>query len=651
MKPLIILICLLCLAPLAAKPYHDTDFAEAPYFKVSGHGTNVEAFPLYSTDVKAEISGVIAHVTVSQVYQNRGDTTIEGVYVFPGSTRSAVHGLEMKLGDRVVVAKVEEKVSARVQYEMARAAGKTASLLEQHRPNVFQMQVANIGPGEVVEVTLSYTEHLVPTERVYEFVYPTVVAPRYDGASIANEGWTTNPHVAPKEGMAPSLNMEVEISAGMPIHGIRCNTHDIDQNFISKDRAIVKVSNDQQRSGDRDFVLRYRLADRKIDAGLLLNKGQNGQENFFALTVQPPERIKPDEVLKREYVFVVDVSGSMNGYPLNLAKRLMTDLIGDLGKQDRFNIVAFASGQHLYSPVMKNGTDAEIKEAIKWMGSRNGNGGTEMLAALNKVFSLPGKETGVARAVIVSTDGMVSFDREAFTMVRENLGNANLFAFGVGSSTNRHLIEGIAVAGHGESFVATDSSRAALMAERFRNYVSSPLLTNIQLDFDGISTYDVIPESIPDVYADRPVTIYGKWKGDFSGQFTIKGQSGNKPVSITKSISPETVKNEVALPYLWARQKIRDLDDFEGRTVNPKTKAEVINLGLKYNLATRFTSFLAIDEKPVEHQFTSASSHKVVQKSPMPQGMSGGSTPGPALIPLLLAGLAGLFGKKFLRKS
>ncbi|MDF1751263.1 MAG: VIT domain-containing protein [Verrucomicrobiales bacterium] len=642
------------LLPLAAvSDFEESDRVEAPYFKVNTGGVRAETFPLHSTEVKARISGVIADVTVKQVYQNRGEVPIEAVYLFPGSTRSAIHGLEMKIGSRVIVAKVQEKQSARKQYEAAKAARKTASLLVQHRPNVFQMEVANIQPGEVIEVILKYTEHLFPEERVYQFVYPAVVAPRFssDKSGGDDEDWVSNPYLTKNQVAGTRFNVDVSLAAGMPIHGIRCNTHDTDQKFVSKEEARVRIKGDDKTTGDRDFVLRYRLSDKQIDAGTLFHKGNEANENFFSVTIQPPLREAPEEVLNREYLFIVDVSGSMSGYPLNTAKSLVKDLVGDLRADDRFNIVAFASGQHLYSPHSVKGSQKELKRAVDWMESRTGSGGTEMLGAFQKALSLPEADAETSRIIIVITDGLVSFDRQAFEMVRENLGKANLFAFGIGSSTNRYLVEGLAVAGHGESFFVTDSDRAALMAQRFRKYVESPVLTDIDLKLNGVDIYDTIPETIPDVFADRPITVYGKWKGELKGEVTLSGVTSKGRINLTKPIQQSEARNEPALSYLWARQKIRDLDDFEGKTPSPEAKEEIINLGLKYNLMTRFTSFLAIDEVVRNNNATTTPNYTVTQNTPMPQGISGGSTPGPGIIPLLLAGLASLFGKKFMRKA
>jgi Ca-activated chloride channel family protein len=169
----------------------------------------VDSFPLKSTQVTANISGVIADVTVTQVYENQGNAPIHARYVFPGSTRAAVHGMRIRVGDKMVVAKIKEREKAKQEFEAAKAAGKSASLLEQQRPNVFTMAVANILPGDRVEVELTYSELLVPEQGTYEFVYPTVVGPRYssipESTAAETDKFVRSPYL--HEGKATPCNV------------------------------------------------------------------------------------------------------------------------------------------------------------------------------------------------------------------------------------------------------------------------------------------------------------------------------------------------------------------------------------------------------------------------------------------------------------
>ncbi|GAJ04768.1 unnamed protein product, partial [marine sediment metagenome] len=256
--------------------------------------------------------GVIADITITQVYKNQGKNTLEAIYVFPASTRAAVYSMKMTIGEREILAIIQEKELARQNYEQAMAEGKTASLLEQKRPNVFQMNVANILPGDIIKVELSYTELLVPESGVYEFVYPTVVGPRYSNQPLEtaspDENWIANPYTHEGEKPTYTFNITVTIAAGLPVHDVRCPSHETNIDFESPNTVSILLKNTSTFEGNRDFIVQYRLAGNKIESGLLLFKGE--KENFFLAMMQPPKKVNNDQIPPREYVFIVDVSGS-----------------------------------------------------------------------------------------------------------------------------------------------------------------------------------------------------------------------------------------------------------------------------------------------------------------------------------------------------
>ena len=227
----VLAVFLMTTAVSYAQQETNVDKTLSPYFLIKSHDPDVDRLPLKSTHAEVHISGVIADVNVTQVYKNEGKKPIEAIYVFPASTKAAVYGMKMTIGERTITANIREREQARHEYNQAKQAGKSASLLEQHRPNVFQMNVANILPSDVIKVELKYTELLIPTDKVYEFAYPTVVGPRYvdqqsDEAGSA-ETWTSNPYLRQGEPPTYMFNMSVHIAAGLPIKDIACTSHKI----------------------------------------------------------------------------------------------------------------------------------------------------------------------------------------------------------------------------------------------------------------------------------------------------------------------------------------------------------------------------------------------------------------------------------------
>jgi Ca-activated chloride channel family protein len=622
----------------------------SPYFLIPGGEGGTEQLPLKKTSADVAIAGVIAGVKVTQVYRNEGDHPIEAVYVFPGSTRAAVHAMRMVIGKRVIEAQIQKKEKAREIYTKAKEEGKRASLLEQKRPNVFQMNVANIMPGDTVQVELEYTETLSPEEGVYEFVYPAVVGPRYsrtpDSPEHEEERWVQNPYLTEGSKTPYAFDISVSLSAGMPLSGVVSPSHKVNISYEDKTSAKVRLDAGESSGGNRDFILRYSLQGARVESGLLLYKGE--KENFFLLTVEPPKRPESAELPPREYLFVLDVSGSMYDFPLDTAKTLIKGLLSGLKPSDQFNVLLFAGDSKVLNERPVPASAENIRSALTLIEEQRGGGGTEILPALNRALGMPMSEN-YSRSVVVITDGYVNVEKETFDVIRKNLGKANLFAFGIGSSVNRFLIEGMARAGTGEHFVVTNASDASREAERFRRYIASPVLTNIKIDFGGFDVYAMDPPSVPDLFAQRPITIIGKWRGDApKGTIKVTGMNGNgKLVKRIESDAVRSGKELAPLMYLWARHRIATLGDYEGLGHSDERKQEITSLGLTYHLLTEFTSFVAVDRKETPNPGGNAKTVK--QPLPLPQGVSnyavGGnvpSTPEPETW-LMIAVVIGIF--------
>ncbi|MDM0111705.1 VIT domain-containing protein [Variovorax sp. J22R133] len=614
---------------LLARPLHaqeapsSREKTESPYFFVKSDDPSLDRLPLKHTDVDVKISGVIADVRVTQTYRNEGTRAIEAKYVFPGSTRAAVNGLSVRLADRLITAQIREKQQARTEYDNAKREGKTAALLEQHMPNVFQMNVANILPGDEVKVELRYNELLVPHAGNYQFVFPTVVGPRYNSPQSGNAQaqWVAQPTLRAGEAPNTAFALKVAIDTPIGIKEIRSGTHAIDVQKKNDDstHADVQLAADAHNA-NRDFVLDYRLAGATIESGLMLYKGQGDKaENFFLAMVEPPKSIAASVISPRDYIFVVDISGSMHGFPLDTAKKVLERLIGGLRPSDTFNVLLFSGSNKMLSPHSVPATRANIDQALATIERFQGSGSTELIPALHRAYAEP-KSDKVSRTIVVVTDGYVTVEREAFELVRKNLSKANLFAFGIGSAVNRELIEGLARAGMGEPFVVTDPIQAPAQAARFRRMIESPVLTQVKARFNGLDVYDVEPAALPDVLGERPVIVFGKWRGEPNGSVVIEGQGAEGPYRRELRIEAGTRQDAVALRSLWARHRIASLSDQEALDGSKALKQDITDLGLRYSLLTQYTSFIAVDQ--VVRNAAPQASASVDQPQPLPKGVS-----------------------------
>lgn len=644
-----ILCCLLAFILFAAycpKVYAAEEDSEeeekilAPYFIILDSENNpstVDHFPLKATNVVANVNGMIAEIYVTQTYSNESETPINARYVFPTSSDVSVHGMKMTIGDEVITAQIKEKEEAEEVYEEAKEEGKSASLLEQKRPNVFTMDVANIMPGDTISIELHYTQLITPEEGIYEFIFPTVVGPRYvatsvsDGDSVSSgnsvssndNDWLATPYLPDGDTPPGEYNITVNLSTGIPISDVSCKSHDILVDKSDDSNAKITLANPDDYAGNRDFILKYKLSGEAIQSGLVLTSNQgNGvskDENFFMLTIQPPERYEPEDIAPREYIFVLDISGSMSGYPLDTAKDLIRDLVTSLNETDTFNLILFANDTTLLSPNSLPATAHNVKAATRLIDQLEGGGGTSLLPALEDAMAIPEVE-GYARSVVVITDGYVFNDREIISCISENMNKASFFSFGIGTAVNDYLIKEIAGCGLGESFIVTDSEDAAESAERFRTYIEAPLLTDMSISFDGFDVYDVEPALPSILYAKQPIVLFGKWKGNPGGTITITGKSGGEDYIQEIPVTDVAIDMESeAIRYLWARTHLDRIQGYGRFTYDESIKEEITRLGLEYNMVTPYTSFVAVVETV---RNTSGESTDVDQALPLPQRVS-----------------------------
>jgi Ca-activated chloride channel family protein len=366
------------------------------------------------------------------------------------------------------------------------------------------------------------------------------------------------------------------------------------------------------------------LQGNKIETGMMLYEGKD--ENFFLLMLQPPKNVRKENIPPREYLFIMDVSGSMSRYRLDISKQLLRNLILRLNPKDKFNVLFFSNDSDLLSDHSLNVNRENIDRAVKFIDERSHRGETKLLKALERAFSLKPPDPSLLCTFVVVTDGLVYADveNEVFAFIRKNIGNSNLFSFGIGRDVNCYLTEGMAFLGNGESMLISQPESVEKQAGRFRNYINTPVMTQIKTNFGDFKTYDVESLTIPDMLAERPVIIFGKYKGKPAGTVTLSGKTGQKTFQQTfdlSAIKPDTAYS--ALRYLWVRERIKYLDYMTSETYpdydspeNDERMKKIIALGFQYNLKTNYTSFIAIDERTVKKGEKRVT---VKQSIPMPQ--------------------------------
>jgi Ca-activated chloride channel family protein len=556
--------------------------------------------PLKATRVQARIDGMVARVDVFQRFENKNREAIEAIYTFPLPTGAAVSEYSFKMAGREVRGKLQTREVARKTYEAAREAGKTTSLLEQERPNVFTQSVANIPSRTEVEVHLQYDLSLEPDDGLYAFVFPTVVGPRFCPASMsdAQVAAIAPPVLAAGSDNPHRFSIEVLLDAGLPVHDLKSVWHKIRTRGEQAGGVFsgpVKVELARQEDiPDRDFRLEYRLSGKDIQATLLAQKATAGQGGHFLLMVEPP--VKPDAIAAgQEILLLIDQSGSMGGAPLGTVQDAARYVVENLRPIDRIQIVSFANTAKKMADTSLAVDATNRGRILSWINGLRSEGGTEMLSGLKEALGAP-KTRGLARHIVLLTDGYIGNEDQIFRAIHDGIQpGTTLHCFAVGSSVNHHLLEGAAKEGHGLNLPLELGRDPSKTLDRFLERLSVGVLSDISLDWGGLKVADLEPQMIQDLFLGSPLVIAGRFDAPGTGTLAIQGKRRGKAVTIPVPVNFAAADTlHPALPRLWARRRLAIY-------TNPDTRdsAKGTELALQYRLLSPWTSFVAVMDSVV----------------------------------------------------
>ncbi len=648
-------------------------------------------FPLLKSDISADVQGDIATVKVTQTFANPLTHAVHAKYLFPLNKDAAVYAMQMEVGDELISAKIQKIEEAKKTFEKAKKQGKAAALLEQHRPNMYTQSIANLMPHAPIKVTISYMQSVPKIDGLYELVVPLVVGPRYQppqagiapaimdgGERVANakvradqpygqwelEKLPVYPLVnnidLPKVIDDERVSIDVNLQAGMNIALVRSDTHSVAVNGDHRQKNIQLAEG--RVVDNRDFVLRYQLAGVLTNAGMLTSTREG--QGYFSLMIEPPAMPQADQIAAREMVFVLDTSGSMYGEPMEASKVFMQYAMQHLREKDYFRIIRFGNNAEEYSHQPVRATLANVQQGLEFVSALNAGGGTNIPAAIKQSFIAPPKDN-VLRIVVFLTDGYIGNEMEVLKLVKENIGDARIYAFGVGSSVNRFLLDEMALAGRGFARYIDPTEDRDEVAVSLAQKLDSPVLTDIAINWGEMQVSEVTPKVIPDLFAGGSLRVQGKYAGSGKQQVKISGKVNGHQATLPLVVevkNPQDEEQGQPIALLWARSQIADLMRlFSTPTylresgVNYDTiKQEVVSLGLQFALSTRWTSFVAVSEKIVNDN--AAKTPNIGVPLPKVKGVSkhayaGHSTPEPEFMLGLMVMLASLMGGVLFRKK
>ena len=561
--------------------------------------------PLKHTDVRARISAYIAAVDVTQQYANPFDEKIEAVYVFPLPQNAAINEFIMTIGERRIRGIIREKEEAERIYNEARRQGHVASLLTQQRANIFTQKVANIEPGKRIDINIKYFHTLTYNDGWYEYVFPMVVGPRFnppggtDGIGAVARGrrgatgqGTEVQYLRPDERSGHDISLAVDIDAGVAVEDVRCTSHVVEIKRDDGEHAQVRLSS-LDAIPNKDFVLRYKVAGKRIKSALLTHRSDDG-EGYFTLMLYPPEDLRGLRRQAMEMIFVLDCSGSMSGRPIEQAKRAIERSLKHLRPGDTFQIIRFSNNASQLGPVPVEATAANIRRGLRYLSGLRGGGGTMMIEGIKAALDFP-HDDGRLRFVCFMTDGYIGNETQILGEMHNRLGDSRIFSFGVGSSPNRYLMNRMAKLGRGAAAYLSLKDSAAEIMDRFFERISHPAMTDIAIDFGAMEVEEVFPAKVSDLFVGRPVILAGRFHGSADGEIRITGRAGASVCDLTLAVDSDSAASHPGLAAVWARTKIADLADrssYEGIDDLPD---QIKQVALAYGLMSQFTAFVAVD--------------------------------------------------------
>lgn len=583
-------------------------------------------FLLTRTDARVVVTGPVAHTVLRQEWRNPNRDPLEATYIFPLPENAAVTALKLSIGTRTIEAEMRRREEAKAIYERARAEGKVAALLDQERPNVFAQRVANIMPGERIEVAIEFDQEIRCDDGDCAYVLPTVVGPRFVPARTGDPGRIDPPVALPGTETGHRLTFDLDLDAGMPYHDLRTPGLRMDIETSRSGRARLRLGGEEGIRLDRDVQVRWRLGGRDPEFGVLAWRDAD-QPGTFTMMLQPPVGADADAAAEpRELTFILDCSGSMSGLPIEAAKNVVRLALKAARPSDTLQILRFserASGLWS-SPVPA--TSSNVRRALEYLDTLHGEGGTEMLSGIRAALEPPADPERL-RMVALLTDGYIGNEVEILGEVRRLIGQGRLFSFGIGSSVNRYLLETIAQEGRGAAaFIGPRESPEAFV-NRFVARIATPVFTDLRLSWEGIEVDDLEPPRVPDLFAGQPLVIHGRYRTPGAGTLVLEGRLRGRREVLRRTVTlPNRAADHEALGRLWARARIERLTRESYGQPDRAVVASVTDLGLRFRLMTPWTSLVAVDQWVSNRGGATQSVDVPVE---LPEGVSPAAIPGP----------------------
>lgn len=405
-------------------------------FYKSAHDGQLRTAPALHTHVALRVTGFINRAHISQTFTNDSDDWVEGVYVFPLPENAAVDQMRIRIGERTIEGQIKERTEAKKVYEIAKAQGKRASLLEQERPNMFTTSVANIGPHEEISIEIEFQQVLHYDQGTFRLRFPLAITPRYiPGNAPGNNSSLVTSQVPDAARITPLVSLDkktnpvlltIELDAGFPVNKIKSTYHAIDQTVHDEERYTITLA-EGEIPADRDFELIWEPVHGNAPRAAMFRE-QVGNDNYYLVMMLPPQQKATEELaLTKEVIYVIDTSGSMGGVSIRQARKALLLGLQRLRPRDTFNVIDFNSTTNMLFRNSQSASAQNIAQAQHYVTSLEARGGTGMMDAMHAALAKH-EDNQRLRQVIFMTDGATGNEDALFQYIRHHLGAYRLCA-------------------------------------------------------------------------------------------------------------------------------------------------------------------------------------------------------------------------------
>lgn len=560
----------------------------------------IQPFFVKSVHVHTVINDGLAETTVEQTFVNDSRVEQEGTYLFPLPDGATVTSFSLRAGDRVVEAKVLRKEEARAIYESIVRRRKDPALLEYLDRGLFRSSVFPIPPHGERALTLKYAEVLKSEGGLRKFMYPLTTG-RFSARPVSNS------------------SVSVRLHTSVPMKTVYSPTHDVSVRRTGDNEATASWEGTGEIP-DRDFLLYFSTS--ADDVGLSLLTYPTGIEGgYFMLVAAPRFSIPKEKILPKQVVFVLDRTGSMlsNG-KITQAKNALKYCLDSLNPNDRFNVLTFNESVDFLNRSPITATHENIEKAQRFIRDVDASGGTNIDEALKAGIVQLRSETGTQKMIVFMTDGLPtvgetdvetilrhvaqlnSGDRLVSTSkyaLRDAVGaNVRIFSFGVGYDVNVPFLDRLADQTHAQADYVRPEENIESIVSSFFAKVSSPILTNLKLDFDGVEVYDTYPKMLPDLFKGGQLIVAGRYRGAAPGTVRLSGSAqGQTAAYKLPHAFGDSSAHSSLVSRIWATRKIGYLLDQVRLKSNQEVIDEIVRLSKEYGIITPYTSYLADDRQ------------------------------------------------------